>query len=180
MLTGIEKLKAAVERDESRDKFHDYRKKLDWIIERAKHYAEVSGMDYEKIIDRWEYRRNYSYINYYQDSNQPRLDGKRVLIFENQEHLQKELSCKNFRCPYCEGVSKNPYECDSGKEVKLINSGNEVKKCNWKVYGFLGGLGKEVFIFLKDMAAGEKIFPPVDFDDQHHEAEEASEDGRQI
>ncbi|RXK16448.1 hypothetical protein CP985_03290 [Malaciobacter mytili LMG 24559] len=33
---------------------HKYCDKFKWVIDRAKHYAEVTGLDYKDIIDNWE------------------------------------------------------------------------------------------------------------------------------
>jgi len=58
------------------NKKEDY-KKFQWVINRAKHYANYTELSIETILDSWESKRSYSWVNYYQDCNQPRLDGKK-------------------------------------------------------------------------------------------------------
>lgn len=155
---AYKKLLAAVEKDASENKLHDYRGKLDWVIARAKHYSEKTGIDVCEILNAWEKDRNYWYMNYYQDCNQPLLDADTVRVFENTEVLKKAICEPKFRCPRCEGISTNPYECDSGKEIE------KGKVCDWKVWGLFGDLGKGAFIFVKSELRGQKIFMPLSWE----------------
>lgn len=50
---------------------HKYCDKFKWIIDRAKHYAEKTGLNWEDILDSWEEDCNYWYMNYYQEAKQP-------------------------------------------------------------------------------------------------------------
>jgi hypothetical protein len=153
---GYKKLLASVENDEAKSpNFHDYRKKFDWIISRAKHYAEKTGLDAADLLDEWEKLRNYWYMNYYQDANLPEIKGDYVRVFETPEDLHESIGKLGFRCPSCKGVSKSPYECDSGLEM------SEGKICNWKSYGLFGTLGYGVYVFVKAAMRGENIFKPI-------------------
>jgi len=181
-MNGYEKLKAAVEKDcndrgacgcfnpdgcnvktcsigeygENGYKhcFHSYCDKFKWVIDRAKHYAVKTGISWEEILDSWESGRDYWYMNYYQDSNQPEIKGNKVRVFETVDEMIKSVG-KEFRCPLCGGISTNPYECNSG--LKMSNG----KTCDWKVYGLLRGLGKDIFVYCKDKVRGEHIFMPI-------------------
>ena len=93
--------------------FHHYCDKFKWILERVKHYAEKTGLTEIEILNSWEKRRDYWYMNYYQDANQPKIKGDVVKIFNTKKELQESLNGKGFRCPNCKGISKNPYECNS-------------------------------------------------------------------
>lgn len=152
---GFRKLLAAVEKDE-RDApgFHRYREKLAWVLSRARHYAEKTGLTAESILDAWESRRNYWYMNYYQDANQPEITGGTVRVFETVKDMLASIGKPEFRCPACSGVSTSPYECDSGVET-------HVKKCDWKVYGLFGHMGKGVSVYVKEKLAGENLFMPI-------------------
>jgi hypothetical protein len=153
---GYKKLIAAVEHDEKQSAgFHDYRGRLAWIVDRANHYAEITGLDASAVLDAWERSRTYWYMNYYQDCNQPHLDSERVKVFKTQEELLQSIGHQGFRCPRCGGVSKSPYECDSGQEME------KGKICDWKVWGLFHDLGKGVFVFCNDKMAGERIFMPL-------------------
>jgi len=153
---GYKKLLAAVEKDEQgTTKCHDYRGKLAWVIERAKHYAEITGLEASDILDSWEKKRDYWYMNYYQDCNQPKLSSDKGRVFETQEDLLLSIGKPEFRCPMCGGISSSPYECNSGKEME------KGKVCDWKVYGLFKDLGKGVFVFAKDKMIGQTIFKPI-------------------
>lgn len=164
-MTGYQKLKESVERDiekrnmaatECWDKFN-------WIIDRAKHYEEKLGVKWEDVLDSWEKDRNYWYMNYYQDCNQPKIEAGKVRVFETTNDLIKSVGDKKFRCPACGGVSTNPYECDSGLEI------GKNKICDWKVYGFFKDLGKGIFVYCKDELKGETIFMPVEWEKDYKE-----------
>ena len=104
----------------------------------------------------WEDDRDYWYMNYYQDANQPLIDSENVFVFETVEELREK--CGNqFICPCCKGISTNPYECNSGKKVNK-------KICDWKSYGlFQHSLA---FCYVKSEKKGTKIFMPVSLKDK--------------
>lgn len=160
---GYKKLLEAVEKDGHRN---DYREKLAWVVDRAKHYAEKTGLDAADILNAWEGRRNYWYMNYYQECNQPKIANETVRVFDTIAKLLKAIGKSGFRCPSCGGVSKNPYECDAGKEM------SPGKICDWKAYGLLGTLGKGIAIFVKEKLAIDHIFMPVAWETEKKESEE--------
>lgn len=170
---GYESLKAAVERD-CNDKdhcgcfspegckaerhsvsgkrcFHGYCDKFEWIISRAKHYAEKTGIAWETILTSWENDREYWYMNYYQDCNQPLIGDGAVQIFETIEDFRKSLNSKGFRCPSCGKVTDDAQSC---------------KDCGWKAYGLFGTMGKGVYIVIKGSALKvHNIFKPVSWEE---------------
>lgn len=135
--------------------FHKYCDKFKWIIDRAKMYGEKLGVPWEDILDSWEADRNYWYMNYYQECNQPKIESSSVHMFDTVDDLRKAIGTDGFRCPCCGGVSKSPYICDSG----VVRNDGSV--CDWKVYGLFGDLGKGVFVYCKDKLRGEKMFMPI-------------------
>lgn len=152
---GYRKLLAAVEDDEKKSpRFHDYRKTLSWAVNQARHYAVKTGLTPEAILDAWEGKRTYWYMNYYQPANQPSIESDNVRVFETVDDLLASIGKTGFRCPNCEAVSKSPYTCDSG--VKAHG-----KVCDWKVYGLFGHMGKGVSVFVKEKLAIEQLFMPV-------------------
>lgn len=78
---GYKSLKAAYIHDverAGRDKRpmrrkEEFLRKFNWVIGRATHYAYYSGVRIEVILNEWEANRNYWWLNYYQDCNQPKL-----------------------------------------------------------------------------------------------------------
>lgn len=179
-LTGYEKLRAAVERDcndrdacgcfnpdgcnvENRRKdgkscCHAYCDKFKWAVDRAKHYGEKLGLNWEDILTSWESKRSYWYMNYYWESNQPEIGSDRVRVFETVGEMLQSIGDKGFRCPMCGEVSTNPYVCNSGTKLK------DGKICDWKVHGLFGDLGKGVFVYCKDRLQGESIFMPISWE----------------
>jgi hypothetical protein len=156
---GYKSLLAAVQRDVDSG---DYRAMpyFAWIIARVHHYAEKAGVDAGELLTKWETKRSYWYMNFYQDANQPRLDDS-VRVFQNLDELMSSLDGKGFRCPYCKGESSDPYQCNSGLKVKLINGGKDLQTCNWKSYGLFKTLGNGVSVFVVSELKVEHFFMPV-------------------
>lgn len=125
--------------------FHLYCDKYKWIIDRANHYAERLGVTQEQVLEAWETKRNYWYMNFYQDCNQPLLDDSEMYVYDNADSLKASFEGQGFRCPSCGGVSKDAYDCSC-------------EGCDWKSYGlFTSG----VVIVLKDTLNMGRIFKPV-------------------
>ncbi|MBM7717642.1 hypothetical protein MXL46_11600 [Heyndrickxia sporothermodurans] len=59
--------------------------KFNWIIERAEHYAQKTGLDTDEILNAWEEQRNYSWENFYQEANQPEIKADNVKVFNTLE-----------------------------------------------------------------------------------------------
>lgn len=121
-------------------------------------YSNALNISQEEILKSWEEDRTYSAINYYQEANQPSLKTDKVKVFETVEEMLQAVGGKKFRCPSCYGVSTNPYECNSGEEM------SKGKKCDWKVYGLFGDLGKGTYVYIKDKSKGESIFTPLSWE----------------
>lgn len=134
----------------------EYCKHFKWVIDRAKYYEQVTGVSFQQVLQHWEEQRNYWWLNYYQDCNQPELTDA-VHIFDTVEDAKKSFGDKGFRCPYCHGISENPYECTAGTIVKNLNG--KKQPCNWKAYGlFRMNLSP---IFIKEGCINQEIFTPV-------------------
>lgn len=165
---AYKKLEAAVAEDLKREpNRREYSEKLVWIAERAKHYAEKTGLNAVDILEAWEKRRDYWHMNFYQDAEQPLIEGDSVRVFETTADMLTAIGKPAFRCPACDGVSNSPYTCDSGKK-RMETKGRgkkatqvEGKVCDWKVYGLFRDLGKGVYVFVKAEMRGERIFKPV-------------------
>ena len=137
---------------------HKYCDKFKWIIDRAKHYADKTGLNWEDILDSWEEQCNYWYMNYYQEGNQPEIKGEKVKVFDTVDDMLKSIGENKFRCPMCGGISTNPYSCNTGLKI------SKDKVCDWKVGGLFGDLGKGAFVYCKDKIAGETIFMPISWE----------------
>lgn len=132
--------------------------KFDWVIERAKHYSDKLSISINDILNAWVDDCDYSFMNYFQDANQPEINADKVKVFGTVEELRKAVIKMEFRCPNCEGVSTNPSICNSGIEVL------DGETCNWKVYGLFGDLGKGAYVYIKDKLKGENIFMPISWE----------------
>lgn len=161
MSKGYEKLSQAVKRDCEKGSgvfrpegccecggncFHKYCDKFKWTIDRAKAYGKAMGLNWQEILDSWEADRTYWYMNYYQECNQPEIKSGNVRVFDTMEEFQESIGEMKFRCPSCGKETASSYEC---------------KACGWVVYGFLGDLGKGVFVYVKERLKGENLFMPV-------------------
>jgi hypothetical protein len=150
--TGYQRLLKAVEQDEARTPagerhFHNYRAKLEWVIARARHYAEKTQLSAAVVLDAWERDRDYWYMNWYQECNQPEING-RVRVFDTSADMRQAIGTGGFRCPACNVVSSNPYECSCAQ-------------CDWKVYGLLKDLGKGIIVLVRQEFKMQLIFMPV-------------------
>ena len=86
---GYKSLKAAYIRDvkqasESKRPMRDkdeFLRLFGWVISRAKHYANHTGKPVEAILNEWEEKRDYWWLNYYQDCRQPKFhsDAKKPM-----------------------------------------------------------------------------------------------------
>ena len=164
---GYKKLLVAVEKDEDRDLkgcrkslFHDYRGKLNWIVSRVNHYSDKTGIPASDLLDKWESLRDYWYMNYYQDCKQPEIKDGQVKVFDAVDDFKASVGKEGFRCPFCGGVSSNPYSCNSGLIVNDIKDGKD-RECNWKSFGLFGDLGKGIYVFVKSECYGNRIFMPI-------------------
>lgn len=129
----------------------EYCNKFKWVIDRAKHYAEKTGLSVDEVLESWEEDRSYWFLNYYQECNQPELkDGTKV--FASIDEWRKSVGDKGFRCTMCGGVSTDPCKCNSGLPMK---SG---KNCDWTTYGlFLSG----VSVYFVKERKNARIFKPI-------------------
>jgi hypothetical protein len=145
---GYKKLRASIERDiELGNRSRKEEEELfSWVIGRARHYAEKTGIEASDILDAWERDRDCWHLNYYQEAHQPEIKGNNVRVFENLDEFRLSSKGQGFRCPKCGGVSRNPSECDA---------------CDWTAYGLLGTLGKGAYVFIKSKLNVFDIFMPV-------------------
>lgn len=121
-------------------------------------YSKNLELPQADILAALESRRNYSAVNYYQAANFPTLDG--VKVFETQADLRAAIPSMKFRCPACNGISTDPYTCNSG----VVEKG---KVCDWKTWGLFRTAGKGFRFTIKEgfleNPRVDEIFMPVDF-----------------
>ena len=55
-----------------RDK-EEYLTHFNWIIGRAKHYAKHRACSLEAVLNEWEAKRDYCWLNNYQEGRQPKI-----------------------------------------------------------------------------------------------------------
>ena len=96
------------------DRAKGWKEKLDWALARADQYADYLGIDRDTVLAAWEERRDYWYVNYYQEANQPDLANRHVLTLAEWEDEGRRLYGNDkldwkFRCPAC-GHIQTPRE----------------------------------------------------------------------
>lgn len=84
---GYESLYAAYRSSAEKwpDRESEWKKHLDWALERASQYANALNVDRETVLEAWESDRDYWYVNYYQEFNQPSLENKNVVMMAEWE-----------------------------------------------------------------------------------------------
>ena len=162
---GYKSLMEAGERNPEDDR---NKKAVDWALKRCKHYAEKTGLSEAEILNSWEENRNYWHVNYYQEANQPLIVSENVHVFDTPEEAKEAFGKEGFRCPACKGVSKNPYECDTGLEM------NKGKKCDWKSWGLFQA---ETYVFIKSKVKGTRIFTPIAWEENIQEEDHRTAPG---
>ena len=49
--------------------------KFQWVLNRAKYYSYWLGVSMETVLNDWEEKRDYWWMNYYQDCRQPKFNN---------------------------------------------------------------------------------------------------------
>lgn len=123
-------------------------------------YADKLGLTQMQVLQALESKRNYCCVNYYHEANFPSLESVRV--FDTQEELKAAVPSMKFRCPSCNELSSNPYECNSSAKRK------DGSVCDWKSYGLFGTLGKGFRFTIRqgflDNPRVDEIFTPIEFE----------------
>ena len=75
-------------------------KHFKWVISRATYYAHHTNSSIEEILNQWEANRNYWWLNYYQECNQPKKFGKPRNQMNYLRYRRKEVKKR--------GLYRNP------------------------------------------------------------------------
>lgn len=138
----------------NKDGTHRFDKEIAWIETMIKEYAEKLNFTIDKTVEMMEAKRTYSWPNYYQEANFPKLDGKDIVgIFDTFEayrnHAEKHY--KGFKCSACGTIGSHPQLC--------IHRLNKDGKCDWTSYGlFSSGI---YVVILESGIKPIPIFEPV-------------------
>lgn len=99
----------------------EFLKQFNWVINRAKHYAYHRNTTIDVILDEWEEGRSYWWLNYYQNSHQPKLNQKSKTMGVNglRKYLKKYYS-----------NSPKYIRLQIGKELNK-NNPKRTKKARW-------------------------------------------------
>jgi hypothetical protein len=124
------------------------KKTLDTMLE---NYHQVTGISKNEILIAFEKARNVNTVNFYQASRFPMLEN--IYIFDTIDDYKKAFPSGKYICPSCCKESTDPYECSQ-------------EKCDWKVSGLLGDLGKGIKVIIKDKFLEQpvpiNIFKPIE------------------
>lgn len=87
----------------------EFLKLFNWVICRAKHYAIKQDRPIEEVLNEWEEKRDYWWLNYYQSSRQPKLHSKSLKpegingmrkYFKTSFYRNDPQKLKNYLCKY--------------------------------------------------------------------------------
>lgn len=94
---GYKSLKASYVRDLTRGNRskQELLRKFRWVIDRAKHYAHHKGTFLQDVLNHWESKRDYWWLNYYQESNQPKFHSGSIKRRKNLKTYYSHLSGKD-------------------------------------------------------------------------------------
>lgn len=74
----------------------EFIKHFQWVISRAKHYACHQGLSIETVLNSWEEKRSYWWLNFYQDCNQPKLNVRK---WDYKKIKTKYARCEPLKKP---------------------------------------------------------------------------------
>lgn len=127
----------------SKEYFHKHFK---WIITRAISYAEFYRLPLEFILNDWESKRTYCWLNYYQECRQPKPNRSGLVKPKSLKTLRKEDIKRVRNAPdklkRIESINKRYFNISIN--VKKVLSKRKDKKARWtkeqktryKKYGF--------------------------------------------
>ena len=99
----------------------EFLRKFQWVISRAKHYAHHTGRPIEVILNEWEEKRSYWWLNYYQEGGQPKFHS----------NSKKPMGIKGIAKHYKTTYSHNP-ERAAKRMREFVNRDNKKKtKPRW-------------------------------------------------
>lgn len=155
---AYKKLKAELKRDVEREpkRKSSFRKPLAFALRKCREYSKFLDLKPIEVLERMEEQRNYWFVNYYQESNFPKLDDKNIVVIKNIEEFKQRFPSHKYRCPACGSITTDCYECNSGKKM----TGTK-KVCDWKSYGLFTSGFKVV---CKEPFAVENIFRPIELE----------------
>lgn len=133
---------------------HKYCDKLKWVLDRAQQYADALGVSREEVLNAWESNRDYWYMNYYKEMNQPSINGSvKVIKYKDWMAELKEKFGENpdnwkFKCPSCghvqsvadfKAIGKDPNYAFSNCIGRFTGNNDHTGKygCNYTVNGFI-------------------------------------------
>lgn len=65
--------------------------RFNWVICRAKHYAYTMNVPLETILNDWESKRNYCWVNFYGEGRQPKLTQTPTVVKTGSRSFKKYL-----------------------------------------------------------------------------------------
>ena len=117
-------MQAGEQKHPMRDKAELY-KNFQWVICRAKHYAEHLNWTIESVLVEWEAKRTYGILNYYQDCRQPKFHSglKKPIgvkgtrnFYKNHRFYGDELNIR--KKIVLEAIALNQKKRDAGKKPR--------------------------------------------------------------
>ena len=76
----------------------EFLKLFNWVISRAKHYAHHKNIPIEIILNEWEEKRGYWWLNFYQECNQPKITPRALKQRGTlKQHRSKNKECKKIK-----------------------------------------------------------------------------------
>lgn len=134
---------------------HRFDKELKWLEGMVKEYAEKLGLTEDRVVEIMEKGRTYSWPNYYQPANFPRLDSENLIgVFETYEafHNHAAAHWRGFTCPNCGDITSHPQIC--------IHRLEKDGKCDWCSFGLFASNWK--VIILENGLVAIPVFEPVE------------------
>jgi len=114
-----------------RDK-EEFLRQFKWVISRAKHYAHHKNTTIDVILYEWESKRDYWWLNYYQDARQPKFythKHKPLGLRGNRNYLKRAY--RNDPVAVKQGMKRYHEEKKGRKEISDKSILKSLHKPRW-------------------------------------------------
>lgn len=143
-----------------------------FIMARLPEYVDILQLPPIQILKAWEgHRSNEIAVNFYQDYMVPALDD--VQVFDTIAEFTQTYPSHKAKCPKCEGISTDYYQCNSG----VIIDG---RICTWRAIPSLIGPKNSAYIriiikeMFQDFPVPQLIFKPIELFDKEIDSSKGS------
>jgi hypothetical protein len=109
----------------------EFLRHFNWIIGRAKHYADHANCTLDIVLNAWEEKRTYCWLNFYQDGRQPKfhlhnrynsgVKGSKNYFKKSKRYprgTRKSLVCSEIKKEQAKASTKSPARWSKRQKIQ--------------------------------------------------------------